>query len=65
MPPNVDPRTPDVIHARASVMPFVMLTIIVLLLAVGAYFYGPEMQQVLSSSTPSGTAPVAPPPKQP
>lgn len=65
MAPDVDPRTPDVTHARASVTPFVILTIIVLVLAVGAYSYWPEMQQVLRSPTPSGTAPAAPPPTQP
>lgn len=50
-------RTPEVTNERATVAPFVILIIIVLLLAVGAYLYWPEMEQVLSSPTPSGTAP--------
>ena len=65
MSPVVNPRTPDQANARASVMPFVILTFIVLLLAAGAYSFWPEMQEVLSSPTPSGTPPVTTPPSQP
>ena len=58
---DVDPRAADVTHARASaVVPFVILTVVILGLSVAAYYW-PEMQHVLSSPTPSGTPPVSPP----
>ena len=60
MSPDADPRTQDVTQARASVMPFVILTIIVVAIAVGSYLYWPEMRQVLNNPTPSGTAPSTP-----
>lgn len=60
MAPDVDPRAPDVPHARASVVPFVILTVVILGLSVAAYYW-PEMQHVLSSPTPSGTQFVSPP----
>ena len=55
MSPDFNPRT-DTTQVGAAVIPFAILAIIVLLLVVGAYSW-PEMQQVLSSPTPSGAAP--------
>ena len=52
---NTDPRTPDVTDARAAVMPFIVLLLIIAAVAGAAYFYWPEMQQVLRSSTPTPT----------
>ena len=63
MSPDYNSKT-GVTHTGASVMPFAILAVIVLLLAVGAYSW-PEMQQVLSSPTPSGNAPPTPAPSQP
>jgi hypothetical protein len=50
---NVDPRAPDVTHAQASIMPFVIMLVIVVGLAVGAYFNWPLLQQVLDSGSPN------------
>ena len=63
MSPDFNPRT-DLTRVGASVIPFAILAIIVLLLAVGAYSW-PEMHQVLSSPTPSGAAPAATSPARP
>ena len=39
---EVDPRNPDVTHARASVVPFVILTIVMFALVVAAHTYWPH-----------------------
>lgn len=56
---NVDPQSAHVTNARASAVPFVILAVVILGLAVATYYW-PEMQLVLNSPTPSGASPSKP-----
>jgi hypothetical protein len=60
-----DPRTPDLTHAKNSVLPMIVLLVVVFGAALVAYRYWPEFQQVFSIPTPSGDAPAASPPTPP